>query len=212
MTCPERGAVCAETVASFRRTDWKGDLQIVEDDRSEPEHLRGIAATWGRMLARAAAAKVDVVLLMEDDLDFSVHLMHNLRCWAPLRASHGGGPFFGSLYNPGRAYTRRDDSQHFLVADPRDVWGSQAVLTTPAMAAYFLSHWDEETGAADLKMPRLAARVCPVYYHVPSLVQHVGHVSTWGGMSHQAVDFDRFFRADPPVTPGRSDRATASVR
>ena len=61
------------------------------------------------------------------------------------------------------------------------------------MARYLLRSWNEEGGEPDLRMPRLAGRLVPVYYHRPSLVEHVGHVSTWGGRQHQSVDFDRDF-------------------
>jgi hypothetical protein len=39
-------------------------------------------------------------------------------------------------------------------------------------------------------MPRLASRFVPIYYHRPSLVDHVGAESTWGGPRHNAVNFD----------------------
>jgi hypothetical protein len=63
------------------------------------------------------------------------------------------------------------------------------------MASHLLKHWGEEVGAADLRMPRIAARICPVYMHAPSLVQHVGGESTWGGPFHQAHDFDQSWKA-----------------
>jgi len=47
-----------------------------------------------------------------------------------------------------------------------------------------------------------AGRAVPIYYHRPSLVEHIGDVSTWGGRHHRAVDFDRDWRASspPPAT------------
>jgi hypothetical protein len=34
-----------------------------------------------------------------------------------------------------------------------------------------------------------------LYYHVPSLVQHVGKKSVWGGFFHQAADYDPLWKA-----------------
>jgi hypothetical protein len=45
-------------------------------------------------------------------------------------------------------------------------------------------------------MARLAGRLDrPLYYHVPSLVQHVGKKSVWGGFFHQAADYDPLWKA-----------------
>jgi hypothetical protein len=41
----------------------------------------------------------------------------------------------------------------------------------------------------------LAARLGPIYYHTPSLVQHLGRQSAWGGHFHYAPDFDPKFKA-----------------
>jgi hypothetical protein len=47
----------------------------------------------------------------------------------------------------------------------------------------------------DIKMSRLAAKIGkPIYYHSPSLVQHVGQASVWGGSFHQSADFDADWR------------------
>src|SRR6185369_2760235 len=48
----------------------------------------------------------------------------------------------------------RPPEGNFFIADPRAVWGGQAVLVSRRMARYFLTHWDEEQGAADVRMPR----------------------------------------------------------
>ena len=43
---------------------------------------------------------------------------------------------------------------------------------------------------------RIAAQVGPIYYHTPSLVQHIGLASTWGGQRHQTNDFMPDWRGD----------------
>lgn len=201
MSCPERAGVRANSLESFRRTDFGVEPEVVLDERTAPDIISGITATWQRMLRRALELEADYYLLLEDDLEFNPHLHHNLRVWSPLAESESRLAFFGSLYNPLRAHLRRDDARHYFIADPRDVWGSQALVLSRGSVAYMLRFWDEAEGAADMKMAQLAARVGPIYYHVPSLVQHTGRVSTWGGMSHHAPDFDPSFKAADPDHP-----------
>ena len=56
--------------------------------------------------------------------------------------------------------------------------------------------WDVEPGLQDTRIFRLVGRLGkPVYYHAPSLVQHIGASSTWGGGFHQAFDFDPLWKA-----------------
>jgi hypothetical protein len=196
MSCPERAEVRASSLQSFRRSDFGVEPEVILDDRTAPEVVHGITATWQRMLRRALELDADYFLLLEDDLEFNPHLRHNLLAWSPLRASESRLAFFASLYNPLRAQLRRDDARRFFIADPRDVWGSQALVLSRGSVGYMLRFWHEAEGAADIKMARLAARVGPIYYHVPSLVQHTGKVSTWGGMSHHAPDFDPSFKAE----------------
>jgi hypothetical protein len=196
MSCLERAAVREKTIASFARTDWQGaSLVTVLDDRTAADRLAAITRTWWRMVTAARESGADYCLLMEDDLELNIYIGHNLRNWAPLRARDPEWPFFASLYNPAHPIVRRHLGENYLVADPWAFWGAQAIVVSRATLSYLLRFWDEEGGPPDLKMPRLAARVGPVYYHAPSLVQHVGDVSTWGGIPHQSPDYDAKFRA-----------------
>ena len=57
-------------------------------------------------------------------------------------------------------------------------------------------------------MSRLAAKGgWAIYYYAPSLVQHVGRESTWGGGYHYAPDFDPRFKIDSvmPHVPFNGD-------
>jgi len=59
---------------------------------------------------------------------------------------------------------------------------------------------------ADGRLARLAGRLGPLWLHTPSLVQHVGGRSVWGGVFLQAEDFSALWttgeRADwAPLTP-----------
>jgi hypothetical protein len=198
ISCPERADVRNRTVQSLSSTDWREVPDVVIDDGVEKGRISRIDATWRRGLARAATADADVVVLMEDDLEFNLHVRENIVLWSRLRGANSHQPFFGSLYNPGHpaVHTRPDDC--YRVMAPEGCWGAQALVVSPALAAYFLHHWHEEAGEPDLRMPRLASRFVPIYYHMPSLVEHVGQVSTWGGRAHSAIDFDRAWRAPAP--------------
>jgi hypothetical protein len=196
VTCDERRAALEETLANLRGTDWSAPPHIQVDDGAAPDKLARIHATWIKVLEQVATGATDFALVLEDDLDFNVHLGHNLGAWAPLQGRDGNTPFFGSIYNAADHPARwRPAGQPFFIARPRQVWGAQAVILSRLTAAYCLRHWAEEGGAADLRMPRLASRLAPVYVHTPSLVQHMGGSSTWGGPFHQAGDFDRDWRA-----------------
>jgi hypothetical protein len=202
VTCPERRASLEATLARFRDTDWGAPPELQMDDGAAPNKLARIHATWLNVLEKVAVATDDFALILEDDLDFNRHLRHNLTGWGPLRAVGDGNlPFFGSIYNPDRPPFWRPTGGDYFIVQPQQMWGAQAVLVSRRTAAYFLAHWQEEQGAADLRMPRLAARLAPVYLHAPSLVQHVSDASTWGGRSHTAPDFDPDWHAS--VRSGR---------
>lgn len=206
LSCPDRAQLRAATLRSLASTDWKGQVEVLMDggQGDQAQRLHNIACAWRRLVALAASKDADFYLLMEDDIELNRHLEHNLRCWSPLRGRRGSMPFFASLYNPSRAYLSRNDAEHYLVAAPYDLWGSQALLVSHATAEYFVQHWDELDGPPDLKMPRLATRLCAIYYHLPSLAQHTGVVSTWGGIQHVAGDYDASFRAAVPAAPPSS--------
>jgi hypothetical protein len=200
VSCPERETVRAQTLANLALTDWHGDVEVIVDDGTGADRIARIDRTWRRALEYVAASKADVVLAMEDDLEFNLHIRRNLDGWPRLRGIANRQPFFASLYNPGFPvmHTWLESSCHIMFPDA--CWGAQAFLLSPAVARYFLAHWQEVLGEPDIRMPRLAGRLVPIYYHRPSLVEHLGAVSTWGGRRHRAVDFEREWRAQPNVS------------
>lgn len=196
MSCPARAETRARTRESFAQTDWQGPLVEVIDDGAVADKVGAITATWRRLLERALEGGADFCLLTEDDLEFNPCLRHNLLAWQPLRSASANRPFFGSLYNPQRNYLFRNDAEHFQICEPDGFWGSQAVLLSRVLVRYLLSAW-APTVAADVLLARTAARVTALYQHIPSLAQHTGFQSTWGGIQHIAHDYDPRFRAAP---------------
>ncbi len=151
--------------------------------------------TARRLLERACDRAHDFILFLEDDLEFNRHLRHNLERWQPLIETTAHGHFFGSLYNPTILERQRRSESAYFIAEPEAVYGSQAFVLSVATARHIVRHWEEVPGMQDIKMSRLAARVGPIYYHLPSLVQHVGVASVWGGHYHWANDFSADWKA-----------------
>jgi hypothetical protein len=191
LSCPGREALRQETLANLGRTDWGEEAVVVVDVSEHFDRRERLVHTCRLLLRDALAAKRwDYLLFLEDDLVFNLHLRHNLQAWWPLRR---GKVQLASLYNPGVRYLAHGPS--CAAADPETVYGSQAFLISRACAAHLLKHYDAMSGMQDIRFSRLAARLGPIYYHTPSLVQHVGRVSAWGGQFHEARDFDLNFRA-----------------
>jgi hypothetical protein len=86
----------------------------------------------------------------------------------------------------------------FAAVPPEQVYGTQAWVLSRATARYVLDHWDEIGGYPDIRISRLAGRVTPLWYHLPSLVQHLAVPSVWGGVPHTAPDYDADWRAPAP--------------
>lgn len=194
MSCAEREPTREQTLANLRLTDW-GDEARVEMDRERYERNQTRQEdTAYNLLRRAIADRPPLFLFLEDDLEFNQHLRHNLEHWRPVHEIPPSGYFFGSLYNPSIQPRWTDTDAAYFVAEPETVYGSQAFLLSMATAEHIADHWLDVIGGQDIKMSRLAAQVSLIYYHVPSLVQHVGS-STWGGVRHYTLDFDRNWRA-----------------
>jgi hypothetical protein len=201
VSCPERADTRRQTLANLAATDWNAGVALAIDDGDGPDRIARIDATCRRALALGAESDADVILLLEDDLDFNRHLRANILRWSRLVGVDALTPFFASLYNPGYRVQHTRPEGCFRVLAPRCCWGAQALLVSRALARHFLGHWSDEEGPPDLRMPRLAGRFVPIYCHQPSLVQHIGRVSTWGGFTHEAIDFDRDWSATVMQSP-----------
>ncbi len=187
--------MCAETVARLAATDWGEAPELVMDENANERALARILETGRRLLARAADEADDLVLYLEDDLEFNRWLRHSLEHWEPLVERRRGDHFFASLYNPNIVPPPSlADPATAVVIDPRQDYGSQAILSVTTARA-ILDQWDDAAGPIDLRVSRLAARWSPIRFHHPSLVQHRPVASTCGGTAHFAVDFSAAWRA-----------------
>jgi hypothetical protein len=195
-----RDSIRERTLVNLAATDWKGTVTVVFDDPTLSVPLERHAQLVRRVLRRGAENDEEMFLFLEDDLDFNLHLIHNLTTWWPLQQFSHGQHFFASMCNLGIPFRKSRPELAYGEADPHVAFGSQALLISKATARYFITCWGVEPGPhADVKLLRLAARVVPVLYHLPSLVQHVGIPSMWGGPFHEAPDFDKNWRSSIPV-------------
>ncbi len=202
VSCQARDSVRAGTLERLAATDWLGEVAVVLDEVQAERAQERQERTSRRLLEIAAAEGVGFVLFLEDDLDFNEHLRHNLTHWTPLLSAGPDGQLLGSLYDPGVRALSWDHDRAFSIADPELVYGSQAFLLSRATVLDVLAGWDSVPGMQDIKISRLAAAAGPIYYHRPSLVQHVDAPSTWGGPRHWASDFSSSWRAPEVALSG----------
>jgi len=194
ISCAERADICRQTLAHLAVTDWRERPVHVQQDRKlTSDRLQNIVDTGYLALAYGLRTKAPWLLFLEDDLIFNNHLWQNIAAWWPLKNGH---ITLASLYNPGVRSVFAAPQDNFFEAHPHYTYGSQALLLTHGTIEYLVAHWDEVIAPLDIRVFRLAARLQrPLYYHVPSLVQHVGNQSLWGGKFHGAVDFDPGWQA-----------------
>ncbi len=112
------------------------------------------------------------ILFLEDDLDFNRHIRHNLHNWGPVKNKT---VTLASLYNPRVRELACDLRNNARIVEPHSVFGSQAFLISRPTVEYLLRHWKKVDGMQDIKISRLAGLLRnPIFYHAPSLVQHIG--------------------------------------
>ncbi len=194
ISCAERDGLRAKTLLNLAATDWGDESVLVQMDAANfPCPMKRQTETSLLALQKGLESGADYILFLEDDLDFNLHLRHNLEAWAPLRNQ---AVTLGGLYNPRLPEMACHVGENWSVVESESVFGSQALLVSRAAAKYFVRRWNEVEGMQDIKMSRLAGRMArPIFYHTPSLAQHTGEKSLWNGWFHQAADFDRSWRA-----------------
>jgi hypothetical protein len=197
ISCPDREALRERSLRSFAKTDWASEAPLVQIDSELEEPDRRIRQTRNtlRALRRGLETSAEYILFLEDDLIFNRHLWHNLMHWLPLRE---GRLTLGGLYNPGLRETACSIADQAVLVKPGHIYGSQALLLPRDVVARVVRRWNRISGMQDIRISRLAAGSGAAHYHAPSLVQHVGFKSLWGGSYHGAVDFDPDWRANGP--------------
>ena len=193
ISCTARNELRQQTLADLAKTDW-GSLPLIQfDDGKENLPVQRQLRSTQIVLQKALEKNPDFVLFLEDDLLFNRHLRHNIFNWSPVKNKL---VTLASLYNPKIREFACDTRHNVRIVHPSSVFGSQAFLISRQTVAYVLKNWHQSDAGQDLKIARLAGRLKkPIFYHAPSLVQHVGRQSIWGGQFHQAADFDSNWKA-----------------
>jgi hypothetical protein len=190
ISCPERDAIRAQTLANLAKTDWPDQVLVSMDDGGLDDPRARQAHNAKSALQLGLASQSKYILFLEDDLEFNRHLWHNLTHWECLSYVT-----MASLYNPNIREILRRPEYYFFEAEPEAIYGSQAYLFSRMCAEYIVKHWGQIPGMQDIQMSRLAAKLGkPIFYFIPSLVQHVGKESTFGGRFHWTQDFDAGFK------------------
>jgi hypothetical protein len=203
ISCRARDEVRAASLTSWARSDWGRPPRVELDDSDHPDVLVRIEQAWRKLLVRAVEDGADFHLFLEDDIEPVLALRHNLERWPPLMRADPRRPFYASLYWCHQPIIWRDQAERYLVGVPEAAWGAQALVLSRSTLRYIVRCWDEvNVRHQDIRIARLAGRLSRVYYHVPSLVQHTGAVSTWGNGYHRSDGFSPTWRvgdslADP---------------
>jgi ADP-heptose:LPS heptosyltransferase len=187
----DRRKLRERTLRNLARTDWA--------DTPLYSHLTGpgigdtaMADCLRRALQSCATRRADYVLLLEDDLDFNDHLRHNLLHWTPIRT---GVAVVASLYNPRVRETACDLEQNARLVAPDAAHGTQAVVLSRSAVASLLRRWNKEAFSVTDILRLAPRRRFPVFYHAPSLVQHIDLRDDFDPNFQTAMDFSRRWRS-----------------
>ena len=203
-SCPVRARVRRNTLGALSKTDWGEAPTVCLEDPRWTIPLHRHMSLFRSTLEAARRSDGELFLLLEDDLLFNRFLRHNLEAWEPIRALRCDMHFFASIFNPGVVIRKVDGQRNWAEAEPLSVFGSQGLVISRRTVEYLVTCWGVVSVThADIKLARLAALVCPILYHQPSLVQHVGFNSLWGGPFTAASDFDPRWTASRPELPHR---------
>jgi hypothetical protein len=205
ITCPERDAGRKATLASLAASDWADlPLKVLVDPERDRDRIRRINRQFLHALQEFLDHSAEYLLLLEDDLIFNRHLRHNLTHWRPFRCRELA---VAGLCNFGHREIAFDVPHHAVVVDPESAYGCQSTLLSRAAAEFLVQAWNTLDAPADLRLMHLTAKLGPLYYHSPSLIQHRRLRSTLDTAPAEAADFDPDWRAntsDGIATPFRS--------
>jgi hypothetical protein len=192
VSCPARDNVRSATLKSLSESDWaQAPIVCFEDPHWKVplhRHMHLVRAA----LEAARGSDGELFLFLEDDIVFNRHLRSNLESWEPIRRFGQTDHLFASVFNPGVPVRNLDRSGRWIETEPSMAFGAQGLVISRRTVEHLVSCWGVDRSThADLRLARLAGLVCAILYHRPSLIQHVGVDSLWGGIHIAASDFDR---------------------
>ncbi len=144
------------TLANLAATDWgNASVHVPESEHRFSQPQDQLAYTAWRGLREGVKAGADYVLLLEEGMEFSRHVLHNLRCWPVLRRRTS----VAALASPGVRELAREVSTRRAIIDPMALLGPQALLISNRAARFFLRRWFTAPASLTSKLAWLAARL-----------------------------------------------------
>lgn len=193
ISCEARERIRYQTLVNLSKTDWEWEVEVILDKNYISEDIyERIPKTERQTIAAYNALKQALkksnpwIVFMEDDLIFNKYITNNILNWEPIKQKNLN---LGSLYTPNNNRCSIEEGNNWYKADCLKLYGSQFFILSRLAAQWAVDRWDTQIGMQDIRITRLS-RGKPIYYHSPSLVQHMPIESVWGGVSHQASDFD----------------------
>ena len=195
MTCPERKKELKATLKSFAASDL--EVKPKTFSLSKENKRQAQIENAYNVLTWADKQDCDYLMFCEDDIIINRYIVSNLKQWTPVKYEFC---LVASLYDNLRPVpgTVRDN---FRQLTPSNFGDSQCILIKKCFISFILSQWDKHH-PAQLHGFRIFHSLFGVnqnlIFHNPSLVQHVGTVSSWGNgrFFSQVENFDREWRAE----------------
>lgn len=193
ISCESRNSIREKTLNNLSVTDWPWNIEVILDkDCIDPKKFDNTSKTERQTIAAYHALKKAMkkpdpwIVFMEDDLIFNKHISYNIINWEPIQKEWLN---LGSLYTPNNNRCSIGEGNNWYKADCLKLYGSQFFILSRLATQWAIDNWETEIGMQDIKITRLS-RGKDIYYYSPSLVQHMPVDSVWGGVSHQAHNFD----------------------
>jgi len=172
-TIPTREDYFHKTVDSLASAGWRNPLVFRDDPPA-----RGIWKNWHRALSEMTIREpnADAYLIVQDDVVFSHCVRQYLEAslWPPGRVG------LCSIYTPA---TYDTGNGWFITNRGENLWGACAWVFPPDVAkellhAKVIAEWDRKRNVEMAIGTWAQNEHRLVYYHTPSLAQHVGEEST----------------------------------
>lgn len=207
-TCPREVSYLENTLKSIERAGWSDICVFAEPGSQVPSGYRvayrpqryGDWTNWIVSLFEMFSAnpETDCLVLFEDDIKICVGLREYLDWSIPKLGTFG----CLSLYTHPKHHCSKLKSRHGWHNEADNEWalcGTQAIVFTYHSLMRFLSsskillYRHDEIGKKnsykDCAIGKWACNNEKVLYHTPSLVEHMGQISTLETQGHVSLDY-----------------------
>jgi hypothetical protein len=208
MTYAANAECLALTLKSIRESDWGDEAVVVCQPADWPTGKEPGSRNYKRILDRALADGCDFAVILEDDVRVGRHLRHNLLA-NPL-VKRDVCDYLG-LFMPdliAAPWERAEPHLGYRLAKPlyagpnalwekHRVWGSQGYCLSRQFLRAAADRWDRLRDGQDARVLGVCAELnLPLWYTMPSLVEHAPLRSAYGTPIARAADFDPAHRLE----------------